>query len=447
LRYRIASFSVASYLLLCIGLGGSSQSPWPPLVLQLLGIALIAWAAISRTSDAERDGARGLYILIICAIAAVLIQLIPLPADLWTRLPGRRPIAEAIESLRFPMTAAPLSETPYRSVLTLFAMIPAVATFAATQRLHVGQRAIAMAILAGMVGSILLGAVQVAGGPDSAAYFYRIHSPGAVGFFANQNHMATLLLLGIPMAAALTSSTGWGRGKHGPRYLIAGALFVLIIIGIVLTGSRAAISLAIPVSLASVTLVPHLRRWRTPALVLSSVGFVAAVIAVAAMPIAGTVNVQSSSSGSRLQIWSNTAKMIEDNFPAGTGLGSFEQVYHRYEPVDNIGPVYVNHAHNEYLEIVAELGLPGLILLLVFLIWWMAAGWKIWRFPGSSVFARAATIGSAVILIHSLVDFPIRTAAVSAIFGVCLGLMVRHPGSTRGGDSVMRRPVRHVQLT
>lgn len=446
MTHRVRSAVIAVYLLLCIVVGGSSQSAWPGLALQLLGLGLIAWAAICRPGDDGNGSARGLYILLICAFAVILIQLIPLPPALWTKLPGRAPIAQSIGNLGFQLRPAPISETPYLSLLTLFAAIPAIAAFIAAERLSAGSRAIALAIVGGMVGSIVLGAIQVAGGADSWAYFYPIHSAGAVGFFANQNHMATLLLTGIPMAAALIASGRTTGVKSGSRYLIGGALFAVILIGIILTRSRAAIALAVPVIIASVTLFPALAKWRTPALSLSMLGFVAALAAVAVYPINGGAGPSASSSGSRIHLWATTTEAVADNFPLGTGLGSFQKVYHRYEPADDVGRAYVNHAHNDYLEIVSELGVAGLLLVLAFVTWWMATVLQIWKSLGSTLFARAATIASAAILAHSLVDFPIRTAAISASLAACLGLMVRHsrPSSiSKNGDS---RPSRHVTL-
>jgi hypothetical protein len=49
--------------------------------------------------------------------------------------------------------------------------------------------------------------------------------------------------------------------------------------------------------------------------------------------------------------------------------------------------------------------------------------WRAWRTAEAGPFARAAAIASAAVLIHSLVDFPLRTAAIAACFGMCLALL------------------------
>ena len=43
--------------------------------------------------------------------------------------------------------------------------------------------------------------------------------------------------------------------------------------------------------------------------------------------------------------------------------------------------VYVNHVHNDYLETVLETGLPGLLILVLFILWWVRRSVRIWRSP------------------------------------------------------------------
>jgi len=146
--------------------------------------------------------------------------------------------------------------------------------------------------------------------------------------------------------------------------------------------------------------------------------------------------------GSREDILALTWHALKDYFPWGTGLGSFRDVYFLYENPATITTTYVVHAHNDYAELALELGLAGIAVLVLFLIWWGAAVRRIWQTAETGSFARAASIASAAILAHSLVDFPLRTAAISAAFGMCLALLAdrRPPQIT---DSSDLRPTRH----
>jgi O-antigen ligase len=341
----------------------------------------------------------------------------------------------------------PISEDPYGSVFTLFAAIPAIAVFVATERLEPSARAIAIAIVVGMIASVFLGTVQLATGPQSWAYLQENHNAGAIGFFANINHMGTLLLVAIPMATALVVSAKSDRGSSSARWGVGLALLLFTAAGIIMNGSRAALGLAIPIVLASLVLFPGATRWRGPAVALAAVVLVAGLFLVAGNPIAPVDPGSSDSSRvMRSGIWATTLQPIRDSFPFGTGLGSFEQVFHWYENAGDVTQRYVNHAHNDYLEIVLELGAGGLILVLLFIALWATAAIRIWNSTLATPFMRAATIASAAILAHSIVDYPLRTAAIGAIFAACLGLMTHHRRAAAAPKAGEIRPTRHVKL-
>jgi O-antigen ligase len=421
---------------------------WANLSLQLLGIALIAWAGIARPAEGWSGGSRSLRMLLIAALLVVLLQLVPLPPEIWASLPGREMVAGGYRQLGYQLPALPLSLTPFQSVLALFAAIPAIAALAITIKLGPIHRWIAIAILAGTLLGVLLGALQVAGGGGSWAYLYRFTNTGAVGFFANRNHMGTLLLIAIPMAAALVATAKSNkRSTSLGRYGVAAAMTVLLVIGIALNGSLAAIALALPVLVASAALLPGLARWTRLALPLALLGLAGGVAFLATNPLTGgAVAGAPTSISSRTAIWTTTTQAVRDAFPAGTGLGSFEQVYRQYEDPLAVTTEYINHAHNDYLQVVLELGAAGLLMVLLFLLWWIVAAVRIWRSPMSTPFSRAATIATAIVLAHSVVDYPLRTAAISVIFAASVAIMAQNQHSApirRQGEA---RPRRHVKI-
>jgi O-antigen ligase len=442
-----ASIVIAAYIFLCIVLGGSAQDIWGNLALQLLGMALIAWAAIHSRAQGTAGGPRALYWLMLAALIIIALQLIPLPPSLWTRLPGREGMSAGFDLLGEKKPPLPISESPFDSVMTLFVAIPAIAVFCATERLRPSPRVLALATIAGTVLAITVGALQVAGGPDSWAYFYAITNLGAVGFFANQNHMATLLLVSIPLTMALiySSAREQGSSKFGLHWTGV-VVLVLVLFGVALNGSLAAYALVVPVLLASLALGPARVRWRRFAIPVAVLGVAAAVAVLISAPMgqSGDSPEAGQSVASRLEIWGTTARAIEQTFPVGTGLGSFDQVYRQHEDPLAVMQYYVNHAHNEYLELVLELGLAGVLLMAGFLLWWAIATVRIWRSHISTPFVRASTIITAAILTHSLVDFPIRTGTISVIFAAALALMTQHNAASDSFREV--RPTRHVKL-
>jgi hypothetical protein len=87
-----------------------------------------------------------------------------------------------------------------------------------------------------------------------------------------------------------------------------------------------------------------------------------------------------------------------------------------------------------------------LVLLVLFLAWWAFASARIWRSPSSSNFARAATIATAAMLAHSVVDFPLRTAAMASVFAALIALMTQRSVTTASPRTGEQQTVRHVKL-
>jgi O-antigen ligase len=195
-------------------------------------------------------------------------------------------------------------------------------------------------------------------------------------------------------------------------------------------------------------LVPAAARWRPLALPVAAVTLVAAVAVVAFTPIGSMASSLGSGSSvqSRSTIWRTTSQAISESFPVGTGLGTFEPVYRQYEDPGAVTSEYINHAHNDYLELALELGAAGLVLMVLFIGWWAVAATRIWTSTLSTPFGRAATIASAAILAHSIVDYPLRTGAVMAIFGAAIALMAQRSQSTSESKRNDLRPARHVRL-
>jgi O-antigen ligase len=435
------------YLLACLILGGSAQGVWQNMVLQLVGLAIIAWAAAAG-DDPLPKAARTLLLILVVGLAVVILQLVPAPPSLLAFGPRGRVVSD-YAVLGRPAPWLPISVTPYAALDSLLAVIPPLAVFCAILRLGAFRASwLAAALLAGAVAGIILGALQVATpGGNSPWYLYQETNRGvAVGFFANANHMADLLVVALPFIAALAAA---GKSRNIQRYSallasLAGVSIVLII-GIVFNGSLAGYVLAIPAILASVLIIaPPSRNVRLGVAIVAALAALIAVGGLASTSV-GSSRLGQEASGSvqsRQAILRTTSKAIADTMPVGTGLGSFLRVYRLYETPDQVTPEYVIHAHNDYVELVLELGLAGALLIIGFLAWSVAASRSAWR-TGGGPYARAASIASAVVLVHSLVDFPLRTAAISAAFAMCLALLIDRRPVVRQ-DPTDLRPARHL---
>jgi O-antigen ligase len=226
---------------------------------------------------------------------------------------------------------------------------------------------------------------------------------------------------------------------------VAGALVLLI--GIFLNGSLAVLLLGLPVIAVSATiLMPPGKRLRGPVVAVALFA-IAAMFAVYMTPLQDRLLASNATSfETRQTIWSNSIPAIRDNAALGSGVGSFPRVYRQYEDHAEVTRTYANHAHNDYLEIAMEAGLPGLILLIAFFLWWGSRAGPIWRSAATDRYAVAATIASAAILVHSLVDYPLRTAALSSIMAACLALMARPSGRDGSETEDLWPATRHVAV-
>ena len=128
---RSKQLLLPAYLLLCIVIGGSGQAVWGNAFLQLLGLAILAWAALARDPPAiSSDGRR--LLLIAGAIALLfLVQLVPLPPALWTQLPGRSFVAGGLRLLGLPPPWLPISLSPYDTLASALTLLPPLACWAA----------------------------------------------------------------------------------------------------------------------------------------------------------------------------------------------------------------------------------------------------------------------------------------------------------------------------
>lgn len=123
--------------------------------------------------------------------------------------------------------------------------------------------------------------------------------------------------------------------------------------------------------------------------------------------------------------------MIWNYAPFGGGFGSFEAAYKIAEPVNLLSLQYLNHAHNDYLELLIDGGFPALALLAGWgLIVWRAAQ-RGWRHDQSAPTDRIGILVSVMMLAifaaASLVDYPLRTPAMAAMATLATVLIYRRP--------------------
>jgi O-antigen ligase len=425
--------AIASAVLLALSfvLGGSSQGHTLRLALVELAslpLLILAGGRLVQTGCwREHRFALG----ILAAIVAIpLLQLIPLPPAVWSGLPGRDQMVLALQLAGMEPGWAPLSVAPDRTWGSVLALAPPATFFIAMLSLDQTQRErLVQLCLGAAIAGILLGAAQLAGGGDDL-YLWDWAREGQVrGFFANRNHFASSLLVTLPFAVVFGAATLRRRDRKTST-LWFGALFVgLAVVALAAIRSRAGITLFTPVLLVSLLAawIAAGRGRPGPGLLVmvGAVGVALTAVAILALP---PILERFDTDGApevRFERWPLVADTAQTNLPLGTGIGSFDAIYRSVEPLEDLDSTFFNQAHNEYLETWLETGWLGIGLILVFLVWYGRRSWTAWKAPPSREgdMQRAASIGIAVLLLHSIGDYPLRTVTMAVVFALCCGLL------------------------
>ncbi|MGH6985728.1 MAG: O-antigen ligase family protein [Caulobacteraceae bacterium] len=407
-------------------LGGASQANAGKLeAIELVSLPLLFLALATLAERPLRRGASLALALAGSIFALPALQLVPLPPSMWLRLPGGELRAAALRLAGLPLRFLPMSLDPSATHSALIFLIPPIAIFLAALALEEKARERLSRLWLAMAGAgLVLGAVQITFPAASWPYLDQWANFGSpVGFFANRNHEAAFLLALLPFAFFFAT-----RADERRLARIAALVFIpLAIVTLAAIGSRAAAALALPalaLGLAVSWRGGRIRRMRArPALALAAIGLVVAAF-FGLSPLAGRF-VAGFSREPRLEVWPAIAALARAHMPLGAGLGAFERVWREGEPFALLGPVYFNRAHNDFLELWLDAGIPGLCLLAVFGAVLASFAWRAWKRDADPPYlARAASSAVLLLLVASAVDYPLRTEALAGLFAFCCGVIV-----------------------
>jgi O-antigen ligase len=442
----------AATLLSSLMLGGGTRGGFlSDALLQLLSIPALVVGVASLSGLLSRDRLKlkqANLALIFCLglVAVPLLQLVPLPPWLWRLLPNRAPMLAVFDALGRNPGWLPVSVSANATWLSAVALLPPLAVFTGTMLLRYRERRLlSLLVVSFGIISAFLGLLQLAQGPSSPLRFFSFtNTTEAVGFFANRNHFAALLYATLLFAGVWAADVGLSTGIWRDRRMLEGGRIVALTAGflaiVVLLAAEAMARSRTGMALTMVAIVGigalifrDSRRQsdlKTAGLVLGAGGVAALFVVQFGLYRILATFAADPVDDARFQFLRNTLTAAKDYMPFGSGMGTFVPVYAMYEKPAEAFAQYVNHAHNDIAELMLESGVPGMALQFAFVAWFVVRSKAIWRRAeiGSGEFdrllARAATIVIGLLMLHSLVDYPLRTAAMSGVFALACALML-----------------------
>lgn len=358
------------------------------------------------------------------SLVLVLLQLVPLPPGLWQSLPGRDVLTGASRIVGEAPGWRPLSIVPGATWNAAGSLVVPIAILIAATGIAERERAWLPPIVLGLVLlGALVGLLQLSGTGFNNPFVN--DTPGQVsGTFANRNHFALFMAIGCVLTPAWAFREGQRPQWRAP---VAVGLVLLFVLTILASGSRAGMIVGIVGTVAGILATgPSLRRelqrhprWVVWLILLAIVGVIVGFVALSILSDrAESVNrfvVGEGDEDMRTRALPILFALEKLYWPVGTGFGSFDPIFRMAEPDGLLKPTYFNHAHNDFLEIMLDGGLAGVVLLVGAIGWWGWTSYRAW-FVGTGL--NRARTGSAIlllILVASLFDYPARTPMMMAI--------------------------------
>ncbi len=425
--------------------GGARPWLWSG-VAGIFGIMLALFLLVSKDLISLRDVRKPLFLLL-PILAYPFVQVIPLPLPIISVLSPQRAqwLHRSFDATGVFRWGASLSYVPLDTFMSGL-WILTLALFALVLHrsmrdgiIEPGKLLIVLFAIAGL--EALYGIFQVlipSTGPG-------LYPECASGTFANRNHYAAFLGMIWPLQLVwllrLTerhkSNPGtydaiqsWRATREKQFFFIFLTGFVLL--GLIFSRSRGGIiSLAI-----GTTVLAYLGGRRSRSIVPILIGCWVIIIAYGSIIgfegiLKRFAEIEHDAPG-RFKIWQFTWKLICDHWLTGTGAGTYRPVIFLYQVFDT-DQLQVGNAHNDYLQVASEWGLPFSLLIfsLVWGYWWATAREAAKKTSGAQrspetdekLIRVGALAGSAAFLSHIWVEFNWQIPANQLYFVILLVLM------------------------
>ena len=410
------------FFLLCAGIVfttlayGTVHQPIIAVFYLMTAAIIVLWAIDGFQTGVFRFNKSLLQVSIIGTVFYALIQLIPFGSRAETGVTG---IGRTISLEPF------WTQMFAFHFLALFFILAAALTFIdSANRLRKITNLITIFGFAFAFFAIL----QAVLSPNKIYGIYEVEYAKPFGSFVNRHNFAAFIEMAIAVPLGLLFAGAIPRDKR----LIYLTAVGLMGISLILSGSRGGL-VALVAEIVFILIISNKSQGSTRTVLKIGLSvLLLAVVVIGAILIGGESSLSrfaetaasNDISTNRTQIWSVTWQIIKNNFPFGAGIGAFAAAYTPYDPSN--GFARVEQAHNDYLQILADAGIIGLMLAGFFVFQLFKTGLR--NVKTENIFRRGAAIGALAgcfaILVHSLFDFVLHTTAITLMFLISAAIVV-----------------------
>ena len=383
--------------------------------LAAIGLIAAAYWLVSKRAELAPAPSRSLRWLLFAFLAAISLQLVPLPVELVRLVSPARAELHANLAPVIPAGAfTTLSVVPAETFRHLLTVLGYAVLFLLVREWCWKWRQRPWVVAAPFVTVAFLEAVL------GLVQTYWAGAPLARGTYVNRNHFAGLLEMSLPFAvmpavAVFRRVAGRRKTPAGPAILACALLAVaaVMLLAVVQSLSRMGF-LAVLASLfvmGAAALGAGAGTWKRKLPVVAVavsvlLGFIFLPTDPLILRFADLAETEDISADTRARIWRESTALVADFPLAGCGLGGYESAFMRYKTVAPMQTV--DFAHNDYLQLLAELGVLGFSILLVLAarMFWNAL--RASALPAGELhrYVGIACAGSlTAIALHSIVDF------------------------------------------
>jgi O-antigen ligase len=444
--------------------GGSSQETgWGVMVAELLALAVLL-CVLSQHAWRQRLAEARWGVAAACLIVAVpLLQLLPIPAWLWQWPAPRAALQHDLAAAGVTHISHRWSLAPAASERDLYLLLPGLALFLSALALDRDAHRRLLWWFVGLVTfSVVLAFAQLGVAQDSFLNPFPQYAPALAGVFANRNHQACAMAMGLVLALALMLDARMrirrGAATHASMFVCAilAALFAAIL---PLVGSRAGVIIAIIGAAAAllasgVWSLRHLREQRA-ARWLAVLAL--AVLAVGVYGAFAWMQQDADIAGSRWQMAGAASQLAGASMPLGGGTGSFVRMFEQFTQGSMMHQGYINAAHNDYIQWWYAGGVLAIIAIAAAIAMLATAAVRTLKLrPESSLrmTGLAALLTILMPALQSTVDYPLRTPALMTAFGMLAGIAVaagvranaRHANVVAASAAPAKKPQRITPL-